>query len=284
MFGRGSLFLLVLVAAFFIPYVISESGEDNPLAAWWNSMFTETTVGGYYPSTGGAPVPTTSPVPPISNGGAPYPMGAAGPGGTAVPAAPGEWRTVRVIPPGLPQQYSQSSAATSGIPSTQTGPIVQNGSDLIRFDLQPQYILQQWPRVSTHLQEGELRGMRVAVVSGTGLRDLAGSLTYYFDRRNTLQRVVFDGSTGDPAYLIEDLQKRFQLQPDSSFGHNVYLSRAEGQLTGWLQVVPAAVVRASQPYQRYDVELDLARPGSQPKLTSLFIPRSAQQSQPAVAK
>src|SRR5262245_51668880 len=59
-----------------------------------------------------------------------------------------------------------SGAAAAGPPVT----IEQ----AFRFDLTPSWVSSRWPRVSTVLGEPEQLGMRVALVSGTRLDDIAG--------------------------------------------------------------------------------------------------------------
>ena len=68
-----------------------------------------------------------------------------------------------------------------------------------------------WPQVATGLGQLQLQGYRVPLVSGTTEGDVAGSLTYYFNAQQQLQRIAFQGNTGDPRNLIVLLRSRYQL-------------------------------------------------------------------------
>ena len=48
--------------------------------------------------------------------------------------------------------------------------------------------MRRWPRVTT-VPQFALAGLRVPLVTGTQIDDLAGSLTYYFDRTDQVQRI-----------------------------------------------------------------------------------------------
>ncbi|MEM8680328.1 MAG: DUF6690 family protein [Planctomycetota bacterium] len=274
--NRGVLFLLLIGAAVLVPYLASRSQDaGSEQGGLWNSMWT---------NEGSPPTATTSPVPPWSPSASPTTANqpyANARTPTGVPGASTQWQTVRVLPAGAGQSpygqgYASGNPYAVGGPSEPpiTGPIVQNGTDLIRFDLTPDWIVSQWPRVSTGLPDGRLYGMRVAMVSGSGVQALAGSLTYYFDAQQVMQRIVFNGSTGDPAPLIADLSRRFGLEQDPLLGTHVLTHRSNGQVTGWLRVKPAAIIRASQPFQRYDVQLELANPRHPLPLSSRFVPKN----------
>ena len=74
---------------------------------------------------------------------------------------------------------------------------IQPLAAVFRCDITPPWVMSQWSRVSTGLAELDLHGYRVALISGTREGDLAGSLTYYFNIQQRLQRITFQGSTGD---------------------------------------------------------------------------------------
>jgi len=60
-------------------------------------------------------------------------------------------------------------------------------------------VISRWPRVSAGLAELQLQGYRVPLVSGTTANDLAGALTYYFNSRQQVQRITFQGTTATSA-------------------------------------------------------------------------------------
>ena len=134
--------------------------------------------------------------------------------------------------------------------------------DVLRFDITTAWVLANWPRVSAGLAELDLQGYRVPVVTGASEADLAGSLTYYFNPRQRVQRIVFSGSTGDARRLVSLVESRYQLKrkitPDPSLF--LYEHKEYGQVTSELRIRPAPVVRSGAPHGRFAVALTLGRP------------------------
>ncbi len=93
--------------------------------------------------------------------------------------------------PTLPQL--QQSSATQPI----TGGPVRDLRDVIRFDINPAWVMQNFGRVTTVLADVKLDGLRVPLVTGTAPTDLAGTITYYFDNQQTLRRINLQGLTGN---------------------------------------------------------------------------------------
>jgi len=60
---------------------------------------------------------------------------------------------------------------------TLAGPPVSDLNDVIRFDVSPGWVTSRWPRVTTTLAESGMEGLRVPLVTGTKVDDLAGGLT-----------------------------------------------------------------------------------------------------------
>ena len=185
MFGRGALFIAVIAMAVAIPYFLTdqESGPGQRLARIRDSMFE-------LEDPNGQPIPSASPVParqsrrrdatgaviPRTTGVMPSPSSMAG---SARPAGSASWSPSAGAVPGTSQFASQPP---------QDGSQLRHFSDLFRFDITPEWVVQNWPRVSSQLAEFSFSGLRVPVVSGTSIHDLAGSLTYYFDSQQRLQR------------------------------------------------------------------------------------------------
>lgn len=84
-----------------------------------------------------------------------------------------------------------------------------NLDEIFRFDASPSWVQQRWQRVSTCPNLDGLRGLRVALVTGTNPNDLHGSLTYFFDVNQTVQRISFQGWTGDSTKLLQFLTQKF---------------------------------------------------------------------------
>ncbi len=132
---------------------------------------------------------------------------------------------------------------------------------LLTFDITPGFIINQWSRVSTVHPENGLEGMRVALVTGTGVEDIAGSLTYYFDNQQSLRRITFDGVTGDDRPLVNIISQQFKFRPEPALGGGMYVARWNAQPTGLLKISHAPVVRSQRPHERLEVMLELNRLG-----------------------
>ena len=80
---------------------------------------------------------------------------------------------------------------------------------------------------STGLTYLQLQGYRVPLVTGTTLADVAGSLTYYFNAQQRVQRITFRGTTGDPSVLATLLAQRLSFRPaaDQRSGRGAVRSR-----------------------------------------------------------
>jgi hypothetical protein len=103
--------------------------------------------------------------------------------------------------------------------------------------------------------------LRVALVTGTNVEDVVGSLTYYFDNQQRLRRITFDGLTGDDRQLVNLVARRFNLRPEPALGAGLYIARWNGKPTGVLRITRAPVVRAQRPHERLEVMLELNQPG-----------------------
>ncbi len=170
---------------------------------------------------------------------------------------------------------AQSANAADGSPqlaATDAAPMLprlegQPVGDLarvFRFDVTPGWVMSHWPRVSTGLADPRLEGYRVPLVTGTGPADLAGALTYYFDPEQKVQRITFQGTTGDVRKLARLLCERFgfarRLTNDPGLVVYERVGR-EGALIGVARFRAADVIQADQPRQRFQVELAIERAG-----------------------
>lgn len=138
----------------------------------------------------------------------------------------------------------------------------QSLDEVLQFTPSPAWVMARWPRVTSSLADLELQGYRVALVSGTAQDDVAGSLTYYFDREQRVARIVLHGMTGDPRKLIALVTKRFSFerkQADDPSSALFQVTR-NGKPQSELRIRPARVVRADQPNARFEVDLAMTRP------------------------
>jgi hypothetical protein len=136
--------------------------------------------------------------------------------------------------------------------------------DVLRMDVSREWVYQQWPRKSTALAELDLYGVRVPLVTGTQLHDLAGSLTYYFGMDGRVKRITFTGRTGDTTQLAAIVHQRFglQAQPTPIAGEQLLQYRSGDDLLSELCTRPAPVLWANTPHDSFVVELTLQDPAA----------------------
>lgn len=103
--------------------------------------------------------------------------------------------------------------------------------------------------------------MRVPLVTGTSTSDLAGTLTYYFDKYKRVQRITVHAVTGDPSRFIAEMQHTYQLQQQPTLRSGLFLKKWNGRATSVVYTTPAAVISADQPYARYELFIELNQPG-----------------------
>ncbi len=84
----------------------------------------------------------------------------------------------------------------------------------------------------------DLHGMRVALISGLRMDDVAGSLTYYFNASQKCARITFTGTTGDPSRIVQLLASRYDFRPVGSEDPGVvrYEIRWNGEAHSWIVV------------------------------------------------
>jgi hypothetical protein len=130
------------------------------------------------------------------------------------------------------------------------------------MDVSKEWVYQRWPRKSTALSELDLFGVRVPLVTGTQLHDLAGSLTYYFGGDGRVKRISFRGRTGDTTQLAAIVHQRFglQAQPTPIAGEQLLQYRSGDDVLSELRTRPAPVLWASTPHDSFAVELELQEP------------------------
>ncbi|MFG0291370.1 MAG: DUF6690 family protein [Rhodopirellula sp. JB044] len=132
--------------------------------------------------------------------------------------------------------------------------------EALRFDLTPPMILDRFSRVSTVLADLQLEGLRVPVVTGIRSDDLAGTLTYYFDRSGAIQRINLHGFTGDAQRIIATLTSHYGLEGEKALDAGVYTRRWNGIPVHLLRISHAPVVFSDAVHQKYTVFLELNQP------------------------
>lgn len=149
---------------------------------------------------------------------------------------------------------------------TLPSPTFDDLGQVFRWDVSSAWVLGRWPRVSAGLAEVELQGYRVPLVTGTSPDDLAGSLTYYFNRNQRVQRMTFFGTTGDSRRLVGLMAARFGFKRELTDDPSLFLYRIRDgkKVTSELRIEPAHVIRADTPHRRFDIALWIERPRQMP--------------------
>jgi hypothetical protein len=158
---------------------------------------------------------------------------------------------------------TSSTTARSAEAAPLEGPAVANLAEILRFDITPAWLTQRWPRVmNARHASSALQAYRVPLVTGGKASDLAGSLTYYFDEQQKLQRIQFQGQTGDADPLADFLARQygFERRMSGDPGQIVYSVRRDGKAVSQLTIQTSPLIDASAPQSRFRVELVLQRP------------------------
>ncbi len=176
------------------------------------------------------------------------------------PAEPAESASA-AHPPGETADDAKLSAGPA-----LAGPTFDDLGQVFRWDVSSAWVLGHWPRVSAGLAEVELQGYRVPLVTGASPDDLAGSLTYYFNRNQRVQRMTFFGTTGDSRRLVALMATRFGFTRELTDDPSLFLYRVRDgkKVISELRIEPAHVIRADTPHRRFDIALWIERPRQMP--------------------
>ena len=195
------------------------------------------------------------------------------------------------VAPGLPTvdpQFGQSlppGTQTLVFPGNANGPFLGNGPlgfhpvhdfrQVFRFDLTPEQVKQRWDRVTSTSIGKSYRGLRVALVTGVNPWDLHGSLTYYFDRAQKLQRISFKGWTGDGTHFLNIMKSSYPLESLPTQWAGAYEAKREGifqssSFAGILLREPA-VIRKQVPNEQLAIVLELNNPDGKLSLSNEYL-------------
>lgn len=254
MFSRSLAIPVLLAASVGVPYVASNGPN-------WGKLWEGVPSDAKESSPGSASQPTGL------DG-----LAALGRGGTFPPQGPG-----KVLYP--------TTTPLEGIPSLSL-------HEVFRMDVDKAWVYQRWARKSTGLSELGLYGIRVPLVTGTKLHDLAGSLTYFFGEDGRMQRISFHGRTGDTTQLVMLLVQRYGLQRQSTVvvGEQLFQVRRKDDVFSEFRTRPAPVLWASSPHDSFTVDLELQRVDATtplptrllglPEMPDIAQPTAAQQATP----
>ncbi len=143
------------------------------------------------------------------------------------------------------------------------GGVVNDLREVLRFDIVPGWLPQRFARVSTVTSNVQMDGLRVPLITGTQPKDIAGTLTYYFDSSQALKRINLHGLTGDPTQLANLMVQFYQLRPEQSLGGQLFTTRWNNRITSVMQISPAPVIYAGADHSKYILFLELNQPTNQ---------------------
>jgi hypothetical protein len=254
MFSRTLAMPTLLAASVAVPYVATNAPE-------WTDQIRK--------STASAPAPA-APTPAAQTANAPptTPPGSSPFAGAPAPQTPAQLATPGVPP--LPPMFG--SAAPDPTYSL---------SEVLRFDVTKDWVYQRWDRKTTALADLDLFGVRVPLVSGTQVHDIAGSLTYFFGADGRVKRISFRGRTGDTTQLAMLLHQRFGLQavPSMIAGQQVLQVRQGDDVISELRTQTAPILWSNTPHESFSVEFELQDPAVakplKPQIASVSTPPPA---------
>ena len=132
-------------------------------------------------------------------------------------------------------------------------------NEFLRFDVTPNWVKNRWPRVSTFPAQDSLTAMRVPLVSGPRPQDIHGSLTYFFDGQQQVQRIGFRGWTGDASELVNFVQQQGFVRQKSS-GAGLFSRSSWGRNKGALRLDHPPVTQRELPTEQMMVLFELTNP------------------------
>jgi Family of unknown function (DUF6690) len=167
--------------------------------------------------------------------------------------------------PGMPAPgmtvAAQAQPYAAFMPAQVPGSVAtQELAEVLRFDVTPGWVMGRWPLVSAGLSQLHFQGYRVPLVSGSREDDVAGALTYYFDARQQVQRITFQGTTGDAGKLIQFLGAKYHFGRRLMNDPSLFRFEVPAPSGPAKSVLEVRLVRPNQAFHRFDVTLVIERP------------------------
>jgi hypothetical protein len=129
----------------------------------------------------------------------------------------------------------------------------------LSFQATPEWITDNWRSVTNCVGELDLKGWRVPYFRNMPSDDFAGSVTYYFDRTRTVQRIVLHGYTSDATEIVQLSTNHYGMRRVPSPEGDLYLASANNQPVGGLRIKLAPLLNAEAPEKQCEVLLELNR-------------------------
>lgn len=151
----------------------------------------------------------------------------------------------------------------SPAPIEGTGFVTLN--QLFRTDVTKEWVYTHWARKTTGLADPELFGVRVPVVTGTSMTDLAGSLSYYFNSDGRVDRLRFHGRTADTTQIVAIAQQAFGMTPQrpTAPGEQLFQTLVGKNIQNQLRTSPAPILWATSPHESFTVDFEANRDGTE---------------------
>ena len=115
---------------------------------------------------------------------------------------------------------------------------------------------------ASRTMDQQREGLRVTLVTGDRLEDLAGSLTYWFDRQGRVERIRFQGVTGNPAKLVSFANRSHKMVARGCERDAIFVRDGKNGPLHLLHISRLPFVNVQTQFGRYEVTLELNRPGS----------------------
>lgn len=239
MYGKGLFFILLLGGVAVVPYLLS----DEKWLSRIEDLVGQTSASDASPdpAEAQAPVKTTT-------------------AGKVVAGAPSQ----PLLSPSPTNRYTSRYVSDS----TAVGMSRNIGVDmplphLLSFEATPEWISQNWDRVTNRIGELDLHGWRVPYFRSSQHDDFAGSVTYYFDRARLVQRIVLHGYTSDAAEFVQLGTSHYRMKRVHSPEGDLYIANVEDQPIGALQLRYAPLLHAKNKERQCEVLMELNRRGTE---------------------
>ncbi len=171
-------------------------------------------------------------------------------------------------PTGPGSNLYQSFAPLEGVYGRSLG-------ELLNWGITKEWVYRNWDRKSTGLADPQLFGIRVPVVTGAAMTDVAGSLSYYFDAQGVLQKIRLHGRSADTTQLVRLAAERFRMSRRTSLspGDQLFQSVEKNRLRSELRTRPESVLWGTTPHSSFVVDMEVNRPGSNRWVTPPMTPK-----------
>lgn len=250
MYGKALFGLVLVVIGAILPYILADDAWLAKLESWVGEK-----VPAVQPQND-----ATGVVLPASTAAKPPKGGKVTTAGKVV-----EYKSVSSVSTELVQPPTAYQRPVTKLAGLQIKP-PSNGANiplplLLSFGVTQDWIRGNWNRVSTRLGELDLQGWRVPYSGGAD--DFVGSVTYYFDRRRQVQRIILHGYTSNPGELVQLAESHYRMTRIPDPVKDVYVAVVDGQPLGGMHCAYASVLNDRMAQEQCEVTLELNRQRSE---------------------